>query len=503
MRGKLLIVFLSLTAGVAFTGCRASRRAPVAVNGVLDLRNWQFNRDGSVALKGEYEFYWLHLLTPDSFAVRPAPRKSGFIQVQGSWNGYKVAGHEIGGQGYATYRLTVLLGDTTRPLALKFLDMGTTYAVFLNGEKVLTVGHPGRTAETSVPRYFPQIVDFVPKSNRLELLFQVSNFHHRRGGAWEVIRLGTQKQIHALRERRLAFDLILFGSILIMGLYHLALFALRKRDHSLIYFGVFCLLIALRLLTTDERFLLYFFPGLNWEIFEKIEYLSYYLSVPVFGLFLKWLFPRDIHKSALLFTLTTACGFSLAVLFTPTRVFSQTMVPYQLFTVLVMVYAVAALISAMVKKREGSAIILAGFLFLFATVVNDILDADEIIQTGHFVHLGLFVFIFSQAFLLSFRFSRAFKTIATQKKILLDEIADRKHAEKQQDELREKLHRAQKMEALGRLAGGVAHNLNNILTGLVTYPDLMLLDVEENSEMKELLETIKHAGLRAAAVVQD
>lgn len=77
----------------------------------------------------------------------------------------------------------------------------------------------------------------------------------------------------------------------------------------------------------------------------------------------------------------------------------------------------------------------------------------------------------------------------------------REHLKEQ--ELREKLYRAEKMEALGLMAGGVAHDLNNILAGIVSYPDLMLVDLPEDSPMREPLQVMKSSGKRAADVVAD
>ncbi len=70
-------------------------------------------------------------------------------------------------------------------------------------------------------------------------------------------------------------------------------------------------------------------------------------------------------------------------------------------------------------------------------------------------------------------------------------------------QLEKQLRQAQKMEAIGALAGGVAHDLNNILAGLVSYPDLLLMDLPEESRLRKPILTIKRSGERAAAIVED
>jgi len=69
--------------------------------------------------------------------------------------------------------------------------------------------------------------------------------------------------------------------------------------------------------------------------------------------------------------------------------------------------------------------------------------------------------------------------------------------------LERRLASAQKMEAIGTLAGGVAHDLNNILSGIVSYPELLLMDLPQDSPMKAPIETIQKSGKKAAAIVQD
>ncbi|RLC29303.1 MAG: hypothetical protein DRH32_07585, partial [Deltaproteobacteria bacterium] len=78
-----------------------------------------------------------------------------------------------------------------------------------------------------------------------------------------------------------------------------------------------------------------------------------------------------------------------------------------------------------------------------------------------------------------------------------------KKAEKETRQLEEQLQRSQKMEALGTLAGGVAHDLNNILSGIVSYPELLLMDMPKDSPMRKPMLTIQKSGEKAAAIVQD
>ncbi len=79
---------------------------------------------------------------------------------------------------------------------------------------------------------------------------------------------------------------------------------------------------------------------------------------------------------------------------------------------------------------------------------------------------------------------------------IISDITQSKHLEEQ-------LQRAHKMEAVGSLAGGVAHDLNNILSGIVSYPDLLLIDLPKDSPLRKPITTIKASGEKAAAIVQD
>ena len=83
------------------------------------------------------------------------------------------------------------------------------------------------------------------------------------------------------------------------------------------------------------------------------------------------------------------------------------------------------------------------------------------------------------------------------------DITDHKQAMAEKEKLAVQLQRSEKMEAIGTLAGGVAHDLNNILSGITSYPELILMDLPKDSSLRKPIRTIKQSGLKAAAIVND
>jgi PAS domain-containing protein len=443
----LITLPLILTYLIFFSACLNDpprRIAPKAVKGVLDLSDWDLKKDGPVDLIGEYEFYWMQHLLPKDFSKITPNEKTEFIKVPGYWAGYKLGSEELPGHGFVTYRLNVVLNKQKEPLALRTVEIANAYTIYVNGQNVGSLGQAGKNRETTVPRQFPQIVAFAHKTNQMEIIIQVSNFHHRRGGIWEVIQLGKEKDIRKAQERKLSFDLLLIGSILLMALYHLGLFIVRKEDHSPLYFGIFCFLMALRSLTTGGRYLILAFPDLSWELMIKLEYLSFYLCVPAFAMFMRSIFQKLPHRILRLLGMF-AFAFSGMVIFTPARFFSHTLNTYEIITLITVIYGLYVIFASLAQKRIEAFVFLLGFVILSLTIINDILHVENIIQTGFFAQFGFFFFMLSQSFLLSYRFSTALTTVETQQKELRDileslkaEIIDRVQAEEALSESEEK-----------------------------------------------------------------
>ncbi|MHC1727389.1 MAG: ATP-binding protein [Syntrophobacteraceae bacterium] len=91
----------------------------------------------------------------------------------------------------------------------------------------------------------------------------------------------------------------------------------------------------------------------------------------------------------------------------------------------------------------------------------------------------------------------------SQVHVIFEDITERRKQEEERRELEERLQRAEKMEALGTLAGGVAHDLNNVLGIVVGYAELLLDDSAESGSARAKAMEIMKGGQKAAAIVQD
>ena len=83
-----------------------------------------------------------------------------------------------------------------------------------------------------------------------------------------------------------------------------------------------------------------------------------------------------------------------------------------------------------------------------------------------------------------------------------EDITERRRAEQERAELEHQLGQAQKLESVGRLAGGVAHDFNNLLTVITGYGQMLLAGQELTERVRRQVEAMVHAGGRAAALTQ-
>ncbi len=252
--GKVELKYLIFLFIISIISCKKIN-IPTPVRGKIDLTGWDFKKNGSIKLNGEWEFYWEQLLTFEDFKNNNA-KLSSYFKIPNTWYRHKLYNDKIGSYGYATYRMIVNINkEDKNDLALKIPKMSTAYNLYINDKKMSSNGIVGRAREEMKPQYLPLVADFLPDNDKFEIIIQISNFYERLGGLKESIFLGEKNQIYKSREFYLSFDLLLFGCVLLMAIYHLNLFALRRKDLVLLYFGLLCLVIAFRIIISSELFL--------------------------------------------------------------------------------------------------------------------------------------------------------------------------------------------------------------------------------------------------------
>lgn len=396
----LLFVFLSVP-------LRLAAAPPTATRGVLDLSQWNWERDGVVDLNGEWEWYWQQFHLPSYFYEAHPPAVTAYLTVPGVWNDAVPGSRWIKGQGYATYRLKIVSPREAKPLALKVLTASTALELYVDGQKMGQAGKVGTTVGTMVPAFRPFEVTFMPASDTIDVVIQVSNFYYRKGGLWNVIKLGTADQIRDVRMHNLTRDYFLAGSFLLIGLYHLFLYIFLRRNPLPLWFSLFCALLIPRILTTGE-YAINVWTDWSWSTLIHIELLSFFLTPPVLVVFSRHLFPHEISRRFTIWVSAIGLAFAAVVVFAPVVVATYAVRPFQLYALASAGLAMVAYVNAWKHKRIGSSYFLVGFAVLILVVINDILFTSFIVQTGHLFYLGLLFFVFSQALTLSRQYSMAF-----------------------------------------------------------------------------------------------
>ena len=385
-------------------------QVPAAVEGVMDLRQWDFDSQGTVELDGEFEFYWGQHIEPRELRI-PVIDGITYQSVPDSW-----VQPQQPATGYATYRLNILI-PAKEEYALRLPDFSSSYRLYVDGEQRVEVGVPGISRTTTSARFYPTTVTFTPTGPRVELVFHVSNFHYRTGGLWLSTTFGPADEIVREIESARSIDLILFGAILMMGLYNIVLFTLRPADKAGLFLGLFCIVLSGRMLAVGERVLTRL-TDLPFDTYVRLEYISWYLSIATFAGFLRCVMPGEFKQVAAITIYVVVGAATLLTLATPPETLSQLVAPMQLLTIVCQIYAIWTFSLGLARKREGTYVLAIAYLALLVASVNDILVSNAMIDGIQLLGPSLFIFVLTQSILISYRFSQSFKLIATQREQL-------------------------------------------------------------------------------------
>ena len=408
-----LRVFLSiLIVGIVLIVIRSNNGRPDlrAESGVLDLRDVE-PASGTAALEGEWKFVWGELLEPKAF---PSDN-SDYMFLPRIWNGYEIEKEKLPAHGYATFQLKVILSHNFRKqnLALYIPYIHSSYTLFIDDNQSAKAGRVANNIENFSPSAQSLLIPVQANSDTITLTLQVANFAYSMGGVWQSLQLGSQQAVRGFYDRQLAFDLFILGGLLIMGLYHIALYFLRKTIKSNLYFGLACLLFALKNLFSGTVFIYTLIPDISYELCLKAIYISLFGPLLLFWLFLRELFKKEfpLIVSKILGTVVALC--ILVTVFTSAHTFSYLMMPFWIMVACTLIFILRGLYLVLQRQREGVYIILSGVAFFLFTVLHDIAIDLNLIKNIYLAGAGFFVLIFSQALLLAVKFTKSFKHVET------------------------------------------------------------------------------------------
>lgn len=404
-----LIAFLA-----AFTTSLVTITADAAqpVKGVLDLRNVEIDSKYTVRLNGEWEFYWKKFYRPNQFRMGVKPLPDGYIKVPSYWTDFEEGTFKTDNQGYATYRLTILLPDDTNiPLGIDVKVFDSSYDLYVNGTFMGNNGISGTTAETSVPEYGPRIYRFNSKNDTVEIIFNVSNFHHRRGGFWLPAEFGAFDEIQNDAARRFGRAWSSVSVLAAFTLFFFFFFILYRNDKTSLYFAIALLGLALRPLFTNQ-FLVYMFIQPSWQWIVRWEYLSMFIAVGGAHLFMYSIYRNGYLRLFALLSSSLLSLMAVATMFLPVTGFSWFSLPVYLLVAFFAVNSIAASIIKLLRDRLAVDVVyVAGFSVIIYAAIHDIILAMSNLS-GHGEYIiseAIMIFIFIQSGLLIYRWVDSFR----------------------------------------------------------------------------------------------
>jgi len=358
--------------------------APRASAGIMDLTGWSWER-GPVSLDGEWTL---------DHVPREVPSTKGFH------------GKAFGS---GTYQLKIILLAGMETLALRLPIIGTAFELSVGGKILAKEGTISDSPLGAVPSYKPRIVLIpIPVDGIIDLSISVSNWDDQFGGIYYSITLGTWDQIQAEREQAALWEALMFGAIFLMGLYHCGSFIFRSQNRAPLWFGVFCLLIAVRSTLYSEVIFLDVFPDTSWYVVIRGVYATMALALAAFAAFVDRLYPNHSWRPATIFTMVGSSAYALVNLFAPVVWTTNLLVPFQILLVIFGIYSLVTVARALIHREPGAGLFVGGTAIFLITVVLDIVKSHFFWNLPSLVNVGTLIFLLAQAMVVARLFANAF-----------------------------------------------------------------------------------------------
>ena len=424
-RSLLAILVLALLCGLCaplFVD-RIDEGAPKARHGAVSFACWSA-LDRPVPLAGQWNMTW----RGPAVARGPAVGERLPIRVPGEWTGLSGAPE----QGFATYQLTV---KGVRPGSY-ILFVPTIFAasrVWLNDRMVSQMGQVALTAAQNRYLWRAQEIPFVSDGSDLRLSIDIAAFHHRSNGMDGAPVLGLAPAMQAWLVSEWVKDLLFISTLALLTVFGLVIFIFRSDDYASLYFAIACLLFMTpALILGHDNVLAVVLPGLGFVPMLWSMYLCAVSSVLFFLAYANSLFPNEsppLVYRGLQGLLLFSIGLVVAALSMGNTVLASHLFSYGGgLDSLTLVYILAVVSVAVLRRRDGAVMFLLGFgvfagtMLIYEIIENNLMAQDQLAGVD-LLPIGILVLLFSHVIILAERWSiaiRAAEAMAVDLRRLMD-----------------------------------------------------------------------------------
>lgn len=458
---------------------------------ILDLRNTEIRKD-VIKLNTEWEFYWEKHISPGVLTDSPAS-PDAIVEVPSYWTEYKAEIPGIDKHGYATYRLTILVPRNIRTLAFDIPVFDSAFRIYIDGKLAGNNGLAGDKESVTRPAYSPFTYEHEVNDGEIEIVVNVSNFHHRRGGFWLPMRVGTPENINKAVNNRHLYSHVNDGILLSFALFFLIFYLLFRRNESMLFFALAIIGMLIRSVSTGS-FVILSLMDLQWASLIRMEYIGSFLALIFGALYFYKIFPGRFFR---FFVIIVSVLFSLSiilVIISPVRIFSSAIRIFIPSVTALLIYAGAKSIASLKKPDFQGLLNISGFVILLGGALNDIAvsRSGSMLSGEYLLAYTSTIFIFTQVVILINKWVRSFneeqrlhKELEYVNKNLEDIVIERtseltnqkaevenknKEIEKNNRILEKNLHTKDRVFSI------IAHDLKSPLVNLSALIDFLKID---------------------------
>ena len=489
----------------------AGAKIPLAEDGVLDLRTLKKNQEFYIKLNGEWEFYWNKKLHPSDFK-HSSFKPDCFGKVPSYWTSYKTESIKTEKFGYATYRLTILLPEGFKePLAIDLPVFDSSYDIYLNGRYLGGNGVPGVTAVESIPEYRRNFFRITP-SDTVEVVINVTNFDHRRGGFWLPVKFGTFSVTQKSLANSWALQWAVISLLVGFSIFFLFFFIISPHEKNMLFFSIATLGLAIRPLFTNHYMIQNFFT-MEWSWIVRFEYLGLFAILLGWGWFVVNLYySRFIYLINWINTILISLTFLLTLVL-PVKIFSYSAIYCYPIMVILTIYPLVKSLAGTFRKNLMDIMYLFAFIVLLFGVFHDIRVAlGKAENAGYLLSYIVVLFIFIQAILLQYKWVRSFyekeklqnelEFMNKNLEIIVNERTQELKARSQEIEKQNTMIALQNkrlsetIHIKNRIFSVIAHDLRSPVVNI-----LYMLNLLKEKEYKEKYDTFANSSIEYAQMV--